>query len=126
MSGDQLRCATWNVHRARGTDGTVDPGRVMDAIDAQLSPLGLDVLALQEADEECRPHSRIFEMGRIARSTGLEYVHSDARMRWSLQSDGFLGTILFLGPALECTHTDVIDLPGHCYRGAVAAAGTDR
>ena len=119
MSGDQLRCATWNVHRARGTDGTVDPGRVMDAIDAELSPLGLDVLALQEADEECRPHARIFDIKRIAGSTGLEYVHADARMRWGPQSDGFLGTILFLGPALQRTHTDVIDLPGHCHRGAV-------
>ena len=119
MSNDQLRCATWNVHRGRGTDGRVDSGRVMDAIDAQLRPLGLDVLALQEADEECRPHARILDMDRIARSTGLEYVHADARMRWGPDSDGFLGTILFLGPALQPIHTDVIDLPGHCHRGAV-------
>ncbi|APX14119.1 endonuclease/exonuclease/phosphatase family protein [Tateyamaria omphalii] len=116
----QLRCATWNVHRAKGIDGKVDPDRIMRIIDQTLAPLQLDVLALQEADEECRPHAGILDMRRIAESTGLDYIH-DPVVRWGPQSDGFLGTILFLSPALKRTHMDVIDLPGHCHRGAVVA-----
>ncbi|MEL6211148.1 MAG: endonuclease, partial [Pseudomonadota bacterium] len=45
-------------------------------------------------------------------------------LRWGPHSDGFLGTILFLSPALERTHADVIDLPGHCHRGAVSVEVT--
>ncbi|MEM6635087.1 MAG: endonuclease/exonuclease/phosphatase family protein [Pseudomonadota bacterium] len=115
-----LRCATWNVHRARGTDGRVDPGRIMDAIETALAPLSLDVLALQEADEETRPHRRILDVGRISAVTGLRYAQDDDQLRWGDESDGFLGTILFLSPALSLTHAEVIDLPGHCHRGAVS------
>jgi len=115
----RLRCATWNVHRARGTDGVVDPERVQGAIQTDLAPLSLDVLALQEADEETRPHQGIFDVDRIAETTGLSYSHVEERLRWGPESDGFLGTILFLNPALRPTFADVIDLPGHCHRGAV-------
>ncbi|MEE4187911.1 MAG: endonuclease/exonuclease/phosphatase family protein [Roseobacter sp.] len=119
MQARQLRCATWNVHRAKGIDGHVDPGRVMAGIEQALAPRNLQVLALQEADGECRPHARIFDMDRIATHTGLTYVHDDS-LRWGPGSDGFLGTILFLDPALHLLQTDVIDLPGHCHRGAVS------
>ncbi|MEL6464024.1 MAG: endonuclease/exonuclease/phosphatase family protein [Pseudomonadota bacterium] len=119
MRAGQLRCATWNVHRGKGRDGTVDPKRVEDVIERVLAPRDLDVLALQEADEECRPHARIFDVGRIAECTGLDYMH-DPALRWGPQSDGFLGTIVFLSPALARTHADIIDLPGHCHRGAVS------
>lgn len=115
-----LRCATWNIHRARGRDGIVDPGRVVNAIEARLASLGLDVLALQEADEECRPHAKIVDVDRIARLIGLEYAHDHPNLRWGPESHGFLGTILFLHPRLRRVHTDVLDLPGHCHRGAVA------
>ena len=119
MTSPRLRCATWNVHRAKGTDGRVDPERVVDALERSLKPLGLDVLALQEADGECRPHASIFDVQDIAARMGLDYIH-DPALRWGPESDGFLGTILFLSPALRRTHADVIDLPGHCHRGAVS------
>lgn len=119
MSDRHLRCATWNVHRAKGRGGRVDPTRVMDAIATGLGPLGLDVLALQEADDERRPHARILDIARIAADTGLRSIH-DAASRWGPDSDGFLGTIVFLAPALPRDHIHVIDLPGHCHRGAVS------
>ncbi|WP_245306346.1 endonuclease/exonuclease/phosphatase family protein [Roseovarius aestuariivivens] len=121
----ELRCASWNIHRGKGTDGRVDPGRIHAAIAGALLADGLDVLALQEADEECRPHGRILKVDRIGRDTGLRYQHEHAVMRWGPQSDGFLGTILFLHPRFSASHRDVIDLPGHCHRGAVVIEARD-
>lgn len=120
MQSIQLTCVTWNIHRAKGHDGIVDPERIHKAIASDFVPLRPDVLALQEADEECRPHARILDMDRISADTGLIYQHSQKTMRWGCVSDGFLGTILFLHPGLVVRHMNVLDLPGHCHRGAVA------
>lgn len=98
----------------------MDAVRVVDAIEAAIVPLGADVLALQEADGECRPHAGILDIARIGAVTGLEYVHDRSSLRWGPQSDGFLGTILFLHPRLKRRHEDVIDLPGHCHRGVIS------
>lgn len=116
----KLGCVTWNVHRAKGQDGIVDPARVVAAIGSALVPQASDVLALQEADGECRPHASILDVARIAALTGLNCVHDTPVLRWGPQSDGFLGTILFLHPRFEQTHANVIDLPGHCHRGAIS------
>lgn len=120
MSNSTIRCATWNIHRAKGSDGKIDPNRVVGAIKAELVPLRLDVLALQEADEESRPHARIVDVQKISELTGLTYTQEDPTLRWGSQSDGFLGSILFLSDRFQCTHADVIDLPGHCHRGALS------
>lgn len=92
----------------------------MKALGTAVSPRGPDILALQEADGERRPHARIVDVAQISAQTGLDYVHDRPGLRWGPQSDGFLGTILFLHPVMQQTHADVIDLPGHCHRGAVA------
>lgn len=115
-----LRCATWNVHRAKGRDGRFDPHRVVAAIGCALLPFAGDVLALQEADGEARPHASLFAVNQISDLTGLRYQHDTPALRWGPQSDGFLGTILFLHPRFVRSHADVIDLPGHCHRGAIS------
>ncbi|MEP3847995.1 MAG: endonuclease/exonuclease/phosphatase family protein [Paracoccaceae bacterium] len=120
MSNLQIACATWNIHRAVGQDGQKDPVRVVDAIEAAIVPEGPDILALQEADEDCPPHGRIIDVDRISQSTGLVYQHTEDRLRWGPQSDGFLGTILWVSPRFTQTHADVIDLPGHCHRGVIS------
>lgn len=116
-----IRCVTWNVHRAKGTDGRRDPDRIEALIADEIAPRTPDVFALQEADEECPPHAGIFNVESIAATTQLAYIHKPLNLRWGPQSDGFLGTILFVSSRLSVTYTDVIDLPGHCHRGAVAA-----
>ncbi|MEM6693246.1 MAG: endonuclease/exonuclease/phosphatase family protein [Pseudomonadota bacterium] len=121
----RLSCATWNIHRARGTDGRVDPGRIVDAIGGHLAPLNLDILALQEADEECRPHAQLVDVSAIAKELGLGYCHDTPELRWGPDSSGFLGTILFVHPRFDRQHADVIDLPGHCHRGAVSVEVSD-
>lgn len=116
----ELSCATWNVHRAKGQDDVVDPVRVVDAIGSAVAPHAGDVLALQEADGECRPHASILDVARTSELTGLVCVHDTPALRWGPKSDGFLGTILFLHPRFTRTHADIIDLPGHCHRGAIS------
>lgn len=120
MNTQDITCATWNVHRAKGTDGKTDPDRVVAAISSAIVPHAPDIFALQEADGECRPHARIFDMTDIATITGLTYVHEAQNLRWGPLSDGFLGTIMFVHPRFTQTRADVIDLPGHCHRGAIA------
>jgi endonuclease/exonuclease/phosphatase family metal-dependent hydrolase len=119
-----ITCATWNIHRARGRDDKVDPDRIARAIAQDIAPKGrVQVLALQEADGECPPHAGILDLDRIADQTGLRHIHHDPALRWGPQSHGFLGAILFLDPAFVVGWTDVLDLPGHCHRGAVIAEG---
>ncbi|MBQ2260389.1 MAG: endonuclease [Loktanella sp.] len=115
-----ITCATWNIHRARGRDGRVDPDRVVATIARDISPAGRhQVLALQEADGECPPHAGLLDIARVEAVTGLRYVQQDAALRWGPQSHGFLGAILFVDPGFELLASAVIDLPGHCHRGAV-------
>lgn len=113
-------CATWNIHRARGQDGRVDPDRVAEVLIRDVSPAGRhEILALTEADDETPPHAGILDLDRIETATGLRHVHRDRSMRWGDSSHGFLGAILFLHPDFTVEARAVLDLPGHCHRGAV-------
>lgn len=117
--GQTLRCVTWNVHRAKGVDGRTDPSRVERVIATEIAERRPQILALQEADEDVRPHVGIFDVAAISDATGLRSVHCERELCWGEESDGFLGTILFLSPDFETVHADVVDLPGHCHRGAI-------
>ena len=112
-------CATWNVHRARGADGRVDPGRILEVISNEIAGARPDILALQEADAERPPYEGLLDLSRIEAATGLHYVHREPETRWGEESHGFLGTILFLHPEFILRRVALIDLPGHYPRGAV-------
>lgn len=116
----RLTCATWNVHRGRGPDGRVDPARITEAVARHFGTGTLDVLALQEADAERPPHAGLVDVARLERITGLVHAQDAPHQRWGAGSAGFLGTVVFLHPRLQPVHTELIDLPGHCPRGAVA------
>lgn len=116
-----LTAVSWNIHRARGRDGRVDPGRIKAVLEREVCPPGsAEILALQEADEERRPHRGILDIAAVEAGTGLRWAHGDPVLRWGVESHGFLGAILFLPPGAEVRHGDLLDLPGHCHRGAVA------
>jgi endonuclease/exonuclease/phosphatase family metal-dependent hydrolase len=116
-----LRCVSWNVHRGRGQDGRVDPARAVEVLARDIRPEAPHVLCLQEADGERPPHRGLFDADRIERETGLRLAHRDHVTRWSAESHGFLGVVLFLGPSVELDDMVLLDLPGHCHRGAVVA-----
>ena len=99
----------------------IDAGRTRDVLCAEVVDRPVDILVLQEADEERPPHGGILDLAGIAARTGLGTVHGDPLARWGTDSHGFLGVILFAGPGVEVEGVTLIDLPGHCHRGAVIA-----
>jgi len=116
-----LRCISWNVHRGRGRDGTVDPARTIDVLGREVCAYPPDILCLQEADEERPPHRGLLDIARLEAGTGLRHAHDAPGRRWGAESHGFLGVILFLGAAVRLDDLVLLDLPGHCHRGAVVA-----
>ena len=115
----RFTCVTWNIHRGRGNDGIVDPERTARVLATEVWAPGIDALVLQEADEECPPHRGFLDLDRIESQTGLAHVHTDPGHRWGEDSHGFLGSIVFLPRAAEIEDVTLLDLPGHCHRGAV-------
>lgn len=110
---------SWNIHRGRGNDGVVDAGRTLDVLKAEVLRPGCEALILQEADEETPPHEGFLDIPRLEADSGLRHVHGDAAARWGRDSHGFLGVILFLAPSVKVEDIVLLDLPGHCHRGAV-------
>ncbi|MCL3883232.1 endonuclease/exonuclease/phosphatase family protein [Marivita sp. GX14005] len=116
----ELSCISWNIHRGRGEDGRIDPARTADVLIREVLRPGTDLLILQEADEEQPPHRGLLDLGRIEAQTGLRHLHG-ADGRWGGESHGFLGTVMLAAPGLEMERMALVDMPGHCHRGAVVA-----
>jgi endonuclease/exonuclease/phosphatase family metal-dependent hydrolase len=112
-------CASWNIHRGRGADGRVDAARIARVLAEEVARPAPDALVLQEADAERPPHRGFLDIAGIEAATGLVHLHGDAAHRWGAESHGFLGTIIFLHPEARVGEITLIDLPGHCHRGAV-------
>jgi len=113
MAGIRLRLASYNIHKALGTDGRRDPGRVLEVVNA----LGADVVALQEADRRFGGRPAALDPEAIGR-------HSDftvAAVQGSPVSLGFHGNALLVRRGLSVVRTERLDLPGLEPRGAVLA-----
>lgn len=119
-------CLSWNIHRCRGNDGRLDPDRTLNTLRSEMPADKLDALILQEADEETPPHAGLLDIKAVEAATGLRYLHADSENRWSEHSHGFLGTIMFVRPDITVDRVTLLDLPGHCHRGAVVADLSDK
>lgn len=114
-----LSCVSWNIHRGRGEDGIVDPARTETVLRDEVCGPDTEMIVLQEADEEQPPHRGVLDIGSIEARTGLRCVHTTAESRWGNDSHGFLGIVCFVHPSIEVDSVVLLDLPGHCHRGAV-------
>lgn len=114
-----LTITSWNIHRGRGEDGVIDARRTADVLCSDVLAQPCDVLVLQEADEEQPPHAGVLAIADVEARTGLRSVHTDPSRRWGDQSHGFHGNIVFTSPGIAVEDVTLIDLPGHCHRGAV-------
>lgn len=112
-SKPSLRVASWNIHKAVGTDRRRDADRVLAGIVA----LGADLVALQEADFRLGDRPSALPRDRIAQATGLEPLPI-GRNAVSL---GWHGNALLARPGIRLCGLDHLDLPGHEPRGAVIA-----
>lgn len=115
-----LNLATWNLHRARGADGRVDPARILALLAGTPGLAGADVLALQEAEAEAAPYGTIFPPGALEAETGLWSVHGPG-LRFGPDSEGWQGNVLLLSPALAVAAARVVPLGGRYPRSAVIA-----
>ncbi|MEL7299203.1 MAG: endonuclease/exonuclease/phosphatase family protein [Pseudomonadota bacterium] len=123
-----LNCLTWNVHRCRGRDGTVNADRTQTALTGLLRTRDIDLLVLTEADGEQRPYRSLMDIERLEKDTGLLSAHHSPTLRWGAESDGFLGTIVLHSERVRLIDGALLDLPGHYPRGAVVLTceGADR
>lgn len=112
-------CASWNIHRGKGNDGVTDPARTAAVLLQDIHDPQLDALVLQEADADHPPHPGFLDMAGIEAATGLRSVHSTDHHRWGMESHGFLGVIILLRADWRVQDVTLLDLPGHCHRGAV-------
>ena len=117
----RLSIISWNIHRGRGEDGVIDPARTADVLSREVVAQAADLLVLQEADEEVPPHRGILDLPDIKARTGLRHVHAERASRWGDDSHGFLGIFFLAGAEIEIEEMSLLDLPGHCDRGAVIA-----
>jgi endonuclease/exonuclease/phosphatase family metal-dependent hydrolase len=110
----ELRIASYNIHKSRGSDGRFDPQRVIGVINA----LAADVLVLQEVD---------FRLGGRPSALPLEALRADCAMEpvkfagTGPRSLGWHGQTILLrsGVVMEALHP--LALPGLEPRGALIA-----
>lgn len=110
-SGNRLRLASYNIHKAKGVDRRYDPGRILDI----LAALEADVIALQEADFRWGDRPAALPADLIARHTDYELVpvasHDD--------SIGWHGNAVLVRRGTIVQQVTRMDLPGLEPRGAV-------
>jgi endonuclease/exonuclease/phosphatase family metal-dependent hydrolase len=106
-----LRIASWNIHKAVGSDRRRDADRVL----AGIAELHADIVALQEADYRLGDRPSALPRDRIATLTGLDPLPI-GRNAVSL---GWHGNALLARPGIRVCGLEHLDLPGHEPRGAV-------
>lgn len=110
----RLRVATYNIHGARGTDGTEDLARIAGVI------RGADVVALQEV----RAGWRANQAQEIARILSLDWLYTPAVRRWcrDYRGNGLLSNV----PVRRWQTYLLPNVSGHRYRiYTVAEVGLD-
>ena len=107
-----IRLATYNIHKAVGTDRLRRPERIMSVI-AELAP---DIAMLQEADRRLGPRHAAIPQEMIA-AFGFHPVAFESQH----QGIGWHGNAVLLGPAARLISQTTIALPSLEPRGAVMA-----
>jgi endonuclease/exonuclease/phosphatase family metal-dependent hydrolase len=107
-----IRVATYNIHKAIGTDRLRRPSRTLDVI-AEIAP---DVIALQEADLRFGARVSALPLEMIAQY-GFKPVDFDTR----LESIGWHGNTILVQNNIKIERHGLIEIPSLEPRGAVFA-----
>lgn len=110
---DQLRIASYNVHKAVGVDYRRSPERIARVI----ASLKADIVALQEVDRRLAPRPAVLSAASILRESGLvpvEVATNDVSLGWH-------GNALLVRDTITVRAVERLLLPGLEPRGAVLA-----
>jgi endonuclease/exonuclease/phosphatase family metal-dependent hydrolase len=109
----QLTFASYNIHKAVGTDRRRDPDRII----AVLREMNADVIALQEADMRFGRRESVLSLASIDEHTPYRAVHLNMRP----DSIGWHGNALLVRRDIEITEAAIVPLPTLEPRGAIRA-----
>ena len=107
----ELTFASYNIHKAVGTDGRRDPARIL----AILGEIDADVVALQEADRRFGTRAGVLSREAIAAQTPYDLVP----LAMTPDGIGWHGNALLVRRGGRVTGSGVIALPALEPRGAV-------
>lgn len=107
-----IRVASYNIHKAIGTDRLRRPQRILDVI-GEIAP---DVIALQEADRRFGARVSALPLDMIA-NAGFDPVDFDTRV----DSIGWHGNTILVKSGTDVVHHSLVNLPTLEPRGAVMA-----
>lgn len=111
-----LTIASYNIHKAVGSDGRLAPQRILDVLDE----IGADVVLLQEADTRLGlrtsvlPEALLSARGWQAAPLGQQHHEGRAALGWH-------GNAILVRGDVRFTHSHRITLPSLEPRGAVLA-----
>jgi endonuclease/exonuclease/phosphatase family metal-dependent hydrolase len=106
-----LRLASYNLRKCRGTDGHRAPGRILDVING----IEADVVALQEVDMRLGPRPAALPSRMIETHTDFMPVPAAT----SPVSVGWHGNAILVRKSAKVERVERLDLPGLEPRGAV-------
>ena len=112
-----LRVASYNIHKAVGSDFRREPERIVQV----LAEIGADLVALQEVDRRFGQREGVLDLDRIAEATGLAALRPATRL--AQRADGWHGNLILARPAVaaRAVTVDSLQLPGFEPRGALVA-----
>lgn len=108
-----MRIASYNIHKCKGTDGRVDPGRIVRVL-AEIKP---ELAALQEVDHRFGRRIGLLDPQELKREAGLILLaQSDAP-----DGHGWHGNALLVSQEPRSYRRIRMQLPGVEPRGAIIA-----
>lgn len=109
----QLKVASYNIHKAVGTDGRRDPDRILSV----LREIDADVIALQEADRRFGDRASVLPRQAIDDHSPWRAVP----LRMRPDSIGWHGNALLVRREIEVRRAHIVPLPTLEPRGAICA-----
>lgn len=106
-----ISVASYNVHKCVGTDGSFDPGRVLDVV----LELDADIVALQEADQRFGSRKGLLDLRALREKGGYISVLDEGAHKLS---HGWHGNVI-LHREGAVAQVSKMSLPGFEPRGAV-------
>lgn len=114
MTADRFTVASYNVHKAIGTDYRRDPDRVAQVI----RDIDADIVALQEVDKRLGRRAGQLDLRHLERHCGLQALVPDRRK--GRDALGWHGNLILVR-GFTCVHLQTVALPGFEPRGAMIA-----